>query len=213
MHGKPRLNNLMLKAFFRLMDGLIFLSQNSPELAFVSYPDFVGKPFLVTHHGHYDGLIETAPTPRRQLKRRAPLIIFFGPYSPIQKYQTLVEIVAGLPGVTLTDAGRIEWPPRSAPRQLGIRTSKLDMREAVLPDDELKKLLGSADAVTVIYRNILNSGSVMFSLFRNRPVLAPHTGSLPELQEDAGNERLNLCTSLRALQCDKLIVLCTTGGI
>jgi beta-1,4-mannosyltransferase len=36
------------------------------------------------------------------------------------------------------------------------------------------------------YRSVLNSGAMLFALSRNRPVLAPNIGSLPELRETVG---------------------------
>ena len=42
------------------------------------------------------------------------------------------------------------------------------------------------------YRAILNSGAAIFALSRARPVLAPNTGSLPELQAIVGSDWLHL---------------------
>jgi len=46
----------------------------------------------------------------------------------------------------------------------------------------------SADAIVLPYKQILNSGSALLALSRNRPVLAPRMGSFPELQEKVGTE-------------------------
>jgi hypothetical protein len=46
--------------------------------------------------------------------------------------------------------------------------------------------------VVLPYRKILNSGAALHALARNKPVLAPRTGSLPELQQEVGEEWVRL---------------------
>jgi beta-1,4-mannosyltransferase len=46
--------------------------------------------------------------------------------------------------------------------------------------------------VVLPYRNILNSSAAIFALSRNRPVLAPNIGSLPELRETVGSDWIYL---------------------
>jgi hypothetical protein len=46
--------------------------------------------------------------------------------------------------------------------------------------------------VVLPYRNILNSGVALHALGRNKPILAPRIGSLPELQQELGEEWVHL---------------------
>ena len=59
-------------------------------------------------------------------------------------------------------------------------------------DAKFEAIVDSADAVVLPYRNILNSGAALFALSRNRPVLAPNIGSLPELRETVGSDWIYL---------------------
>ena len=53
-------------------------------------------------------------------------------------------------------------------------------------------MIDANDAVVLPYRNILNSGVALHSLARNKPILAPRTGSLPELQQTVGGDWVHL---------------------
>ena len=68
----------------------------------------------------------------------------------------------------------------------------LDIRKEFIPDDELERAIDAHDAVVLPYRNILNSGVALHALGRNKPILAPRIGSLPELQEKVGSEWVDL---------------------
>ncbi len=68
----------------------------------------------------------------------------------------------------------------------------LDLRHEPLSDAELEDILDQHDAVALPYRTILNSGSALHALSRNKPVLAPHIGSLPELQNQVGADWIYL---------------------
>lgn len=68
----------------------------------------------------------------------------------------------------------------------------LDLRDAPISDAKFEAIVDSAHAVGLPYRDILNSGTALFALSRNRPVLAPNIGSLPELRETVGSHWIYL---------------------
>jgi len=68
----------------------------------------------------------------------------------------------------------------------------LDIRAAPLSDADIERAVDAADGIVLPYQAILNSGAAIFALSRGRPVLAPRTGSLPELQEMVGANWLQL---------------------
>jgi beta-1,4-mannosyltransferase len=68
----------------------------------------------------------------------------------------------------------------------------LDMREETIPDADLEAAIDGSHAVVLPYAAVLNSGSAIMALSRQRPVLAPRTGSLVELQSMAGSRWLYL---------------------
>ena len=68
----------------------------------------------------------------------------------------------------------------------------LDIRKTLVPDAELERVIDGHDAVVLPYRRILNSGAALHSLTRNKPILAPRLGSLPELQQMVGSDWVHL---------------------
>ena len=89
------------------------------------------------------------------------------------------------------EAGGYSVRHNSNPRP-GTATSARRIREVPFSDAELGGLVDSAHAVVLPYKNILISGAAMFALSRNRPVLAPNIGSLPELRNTVGDEWIYL---------------------
>ena len=81
---------------------------------------------------------------------------------------------------------------------------QLDLRQEPLSDAELETAVDDAHAVVLPYRRILNSGAALYAMSRNRMLLAPRQGSLPELQTVVGEQWVHLydealtVTALRA---------------
>jgi beta-1,4-mannosyltransferase len=69
---------------------------------------------------------------------------------------------------------------------------RLDLRSNLLPEADLEAAIDEIHGVVLPYRDILNSGSSLLALSRNRPVLAPRLGSLPEMQAHVGKDWLHL---------------------
>jgi hypothetical protein len=67
-----------------------------------------------------------------------------------------------------------------------------DRRIQVFPefidDSKVQYYLGAADLVVLPFADILNSGSALLALSFDRPILVPHLGALPELQERLGSD-------------------------
>jgi len=74
----------------------------------------------------------------------------------------------------------------------GLIDVTTDFRSEFLSPLELDDVIDRCDGVVLPYQNILNSGAAIHALSRNRPILAPFVGSLPELQRDVGPEWVQL---------------------
>lgn len=183
-------------SFMKLLDGVIYLSSSSRTEVLRHYPDLVAVPSLVTTHGHYLPSMASSPTPRPCAGSPVRLL-HFGLIRPYKNIELLISCVKALSegSVHLTVAGRADDVSlvRGLHELVGDADCiKLDLRPDLLSDKELESLVDKADAVVLPYRQVLNSGAALFSLSRNRPVMAPSLGSLPELRETAGRDWVHL---------------------
>ena len=177
--------------FLRSLDGVIFLSEYSRGLINRLYPEIGKCNALVTVHSHYRSAAVTRETPGMRPIGNIKLV-HFGLIRPYKNIEALVGAASSVSsGIELYVAGMVMDHVVGAAIRESAQLSPhitLDFREVPIPDAELEAIVDSADAVVLPYKNILNSGAALFSLSRNRPVLAPNMGSLPELRDTVGHE-------------------------
>jgi len=186
---------LRVALFLRCLNGIIFLSKYSRAEINKTYPVTQRIPALITRHGHYCELIKTPATVRPVPSSYLLRLVYFGQIRPYKNIERLIECVAEEIGVELLVVGMGQDTELNLRlEQLAKKSDnvRLDIRSSTLPDVDLEKAIDFGDAVVLPYQNILNSGSAFLALSRNRPVLAPFTGSLPELQQHVGPGWLSL---------------------
>jgi beta-1,4-mannosyltransferase len=193
--GSGRRSALTTALFLKLLDAVILLSDHSCQQLHRLYPSTRSLRALLTVHGRYESFVrppmDCVPSGRRNK------LLFFG---LIRDYKNVERLIVEARKVrvdpfSLTVLGScsdkgLENRIRAAAGQ-DSRIS-LDIRDAFVPDDELERAIDACDAVVLPYRNILNSGVALHSLGRNRPILAPNIGSLPELGQQVGGEWVHL---------------------
>lgn len=190
---RPRFRRL----FFALLDGLIFLSRASRELALARYPELSNKPYLITAHGTYAEEHQPADLPPALADDRPVILGSFGQVHPYKGLDHLARLAAAFPDkITLEIAGFCRDANLKS-EILGIVASNANIRADLqfLSGADLEHRLDSVDGVVLPYHEILNSGSALHALSRFRPVLAPALGSLPELQAEVGADWLTLYTA------------------
>jgi beta-1,4-mannosyltransferase len=180
--------------FLRSLDGIIFLSAYSRDLICELYPESREPQSLVTVHGHYRDAAVTPltanPVPSGDVK-----LAYIGLIRPYKNLEILIETAAKVSGLELLISGMAF--DRSLGDALLARSGQcphitFDLWDAPINDAKFEAIVDSADAIVLPYRNILNSGAALFALSRNRPVLAPRIGSLPELRVGVGADWLYL---------------------
>lgn len=189
-HDQVKAEPGLWRAFTGELDGLVFLSQESRR-AFVSdYPDRAALPHVITRHGEYRTGALTPPAAWRRPSGPTRLQ-FVGQVRPYKNLEQLVdaardldaETQLGVAGLAAGDFGA-ELRLRSA----GIAALHFDLRSDPLEEIELERLVDVSDAVILPYRHILNSGTALFALSRNRPVIAPALGGFAELRDTVGEQ-------------------------
>jgi beta-1,4-mannosyltransferase len=189
---KPAL--LLARWFICSLDGIIYLSAYSRELIGALYPQSKTRASLVTVHGHYRDVAVTPPTGGRPLTGDVKLA-YVGLIRPYKNLELLVDAAAKESGLELRVSGtsmdralaeRLVASVRQAPH------ITLDLWDAPISDEKFEAIVDSADAIVLPYCSVLNSGAMLFALSRNRPVLVPNIGSLPELRKIVGSDWIYL---------------------
>lgn len=173
-----------------------YLSESSRAQIGAARPALAGKPYVVTRHGHYRSILPV-PLPDKLSAREklgisgsAKVFVTFGKLrrykGPVQLLETFVG--AELEGVHLIVAGQPETGEVAERLRAWPDTDGLTLIMGLLSHEDLATTVCAADIVLLPYRNILNSGSAIFALSVDRPVVAPAIGSLLELRDQVGEK-------------------------
>lgn len=174
--------------FFRLVDGIMFLSQSSRGEVLAAYPSLNDKPSIILAHGVYPS-VDTAPALRDPVPAGSVHLVLAGLLKRYKAPDLATRLVAAHEedDVRLTVAGKCD--DLALVHELaGVAAScdRVDLRFGFLDDADMERLIDQGDALLLPYSQILNSGSALMALSRYRPVIAPAIGSLPELRSQVG---------------------------
>lgn len=193
----PRLEPLFWKAFTRSIDGTISLSRAAQGVALRRFPALENRAVRVIPHGHYRRVYPNE-TDKEEARRQldvpptSRVITFFGAIRRYKNIPGLIRTFSQLsdPEVRLLIAGRPhERDVSQAVRDAARHDERVQLAiEEYVPEQDVQLYLNAADLVVLPYEAILNSGSALLALSFDRPVLVPHLGSLPELQEILGED-------------------------
>jgi len=191
-------SDLLQKIFFKRLDGVIFMSNYSRALILASNRLSANCQGLVTSHGEYAS--ETPPKPYSHNGDRVRLMNF----GLVRRYKHLEDLISaaitlGSEAATINGDKHVEVSitgrsldtdyahelEELADRQAGIA---LQFDGARISDRDLDAAIDASHGVVLPYGKLLNSGVAIHALCRNKPILAPNTGSIPELRRTIGVE-------------------------
>lgn len=190
----PYLESILWALFVRSLDGIICMSPSVKQRALSQHPVLQNVPTAIIPHGHYrEAYPNTASREEARealaLPSTAPIIAFVGRIRPYKNVPALIRAFRQLddPEARLLIAG-VPDPPALADelRTLAQSSDRIRLELKFIPDEDLQYYLKAADLVTLPYRRILNSGSALLGLSFDRPILVPHQGALPDLQQEIG---------------------------
>lgn len=194
-HDGGWVSGVLMRRFIGMIDGIIHLSHHSRELVDRLYAPPARVVQVETVHGHYLDAMETPVRPATSIGAQVRLG-YFGQIRRYKNVELLAKIVAAMPAdVALGISGRRSHEDVALQIEriaAGASNIQLDLRNQPLPDADIERAVDAADGIVLPYQAILNSGAAIFALSRGRPVLAPRTGSLPELQQLVGEDWLQL---------------------
>lgn len=176
--------------FFKSLSGVIYLSGTAKKLTEEAVPSLRYCNSLVVGHGHYREIAHTMPKIYSPPKGAVIHLAFFGQIRAYKGIDDFASIAAAMAGVVhLSIAGRADdLRIASKLKEIALLSPNVTIRLDHLPELELEQFVDEADGIVLPYRNIVNSGSALFALSRNKPILAPNQGSLVELREQVGDE-------------------------
>lgn len=195
-HGKSLNQKALGNLFFGFLDGVIFLSMASRMAVLDVLPILAGLPWVVVPHGHYRSVQIRTPTLPPGIER-SPCLTYFGQIRTYKGIDTLMRLVAApaLAHISLIVAGQYSDPVlQKELEDLARATTNIRLKTSteVLPQEELEAVIDRCHGVVLPYRDVLNSGAALLALSRNRPVLVPNIGSMPELQGQVGSRWVHL---------------------
>ncbi|WP_375492338.1 glycosyltransferase [uncultured Jatrophihabitans sp.] len=177
--GLPRRDTALIRFLYRLTRAAITLNARTDPGANI--------PSAVIPHGDYrpwlEGLARTAPVAGR--------LVYFGQVRRYKGLDSLLPAYAdarrSAPDVSLTIGGR----PTSIEIERDVRAAAADLPDVRLElrhlsDAEMTQLVGEAELVVLPYRFMHNSGSVLYALSLERPVLVPDNDVNRDLADEAG---------------------------
>lgn len=195
-HAERERFDFTAKLFFKCLDGVIFLSNVSRDIVCREHPDILlVRSLLVTLGDYRYDMVQSVRC--RERAGDGVHVGYFGQILPYKNVPHLMQVFSQVShaDVSLSIAGRCTdsvLGERIRAKAAADDRISCDVRATIVPAQELEDFVDACDGIVLPYRKILNSGAVLFALTRRRPVLAPNTGSLPEVQGHVGADWLHL---------------------
>jgi glycosyltransferase involved in cell wall biosynthesis len=184
----------MWRRFFTLVDGYFSLTETGVAAVREAFPALHSTPAFVVPHGHYRDVYPNVVTQAQArlhlgIDPESQVCLFFGQVRP---YKGVLELVRAFrrvdtPNAALVIAGRpVSEELASEVTQATAGDERIRVKLGLVPVDEVQHYLNAADIVALPYAETFNSGAAMLALSFNRPILAPASGSFPELGREVG---------------------------
>lgn len=183
----------MIQQLIDVCDGIIVLSNAAAALLQQAYRVGPSTQVQVIHHGHYidcypNTISREAAREQLRLPTGARVVLFLGrlqPYKGLEELLTAFGEVAQegdvllLVGKTVSD--RYADSLRRAMVALKRPGLRIQLVDAVIPNEALQMYFNACDVVALPFRRVLNSGSLLLAMSFGCPVVAPRLGSIPEV--------------------------------
>lgn len=212
--------------YYRLADALILHSAQNRQRLLELVPGLDPGRLHVVEHGNYEHFrdleLDRAQA-RRQLglPAAAQVVLFFGALRPYKGVDLLIEAVAPVrqacPDALFVVAGHVlvgegsQYEKQAA--GLGLGAADLELRFAYLSTAEAIAYVCASDLVVLPYREIYQSGVLLWAYSFGRPVLATRVGSFPECIEEGRSGWLVPREDVPALQRALVAILQDRDGL
>jgi len=179
-------------AFINELDGIVHLCAAGSKAINTQYKVPASTKQITTVHGRYEGKVVATgfATPSEVEPVKLLTLGLLKPYKSIEiAVDAMMQIKPN--EAKLRVLGKdcdSSYVDELRARASQISTVSIDTRDELMTLEETEQALDDCHLFVIPYGRILNSGAAIHALSRNRPVLAPNVGGLPELQERLGRE-------------------------
>ncbi len=183
--------------YYRLADALIVHSEQNRRRLLELVPALDPRRLYVVEHGNYEHFrdLELDRQEARQqlgLSSTAQVVLFFGALRPYKGVDLWIQAVGPVrrscPDALFVVAGHVLVGEGAAyERQaaaLGLGPEDLELRFSYLSTAQAISYVCACDLVVLPYREIYQSGVLLWAYSFGRPVLATRVGSFPECIEE-----------------------------
>lgn len=190
----PRFNKLIMNNFTKLIDGTIFMSEESKMLSCQEYPSLEKKKTTIIYHGAYDNypnsINKAIAREKFKIDRNKKVILYFG---LIKKYKNIFILIDEFNKIDSDDYILIIAGKAQDKRLEEEILTKINQKTTItclefIENDDVQYFFNASDLVVLPFENILNSGSAMLALSFKKPILCPSMGSLIELKNIFGDK-------------------------
>lgn len=183
----------MIQALVDVCDGIIVLSNAAAELLCQEYRLAPKTQVQVVHHGHYmdaypNTISREAARARLALPDHARVVLSLGRLQPYKGIEDLIAAFAGVAstGDVLMLAGKsisTDYTRKlhALAEPLRAKALRVDIGDEEIPEYELQVYFNACDLVALPFRQVLNSGSLLLAMSFGCTVVAPRSGSIPEV--------------------------------
>ncbi len=196
-HELRSFERVLYNLYYRLADALILHSEQNRRRLLEMVPGLDQRRLHVVEHGnyaHFRDLELDQQVARQQLglPPQAQVVLFFGALRPYKGVDLLIEVVGPVrracPAALFVVAGQVlvgegaQYERQAA--ALGLGPEDLQLRFSYLNTAQAIAYVCASDLVILPYREIYQSGVLLWAYSFGRPVLATRVGSFPECIEE-----------------------------
>ena len=200
---KPHINkrflfyDISLLLLVKLIDGYIVMSKNSRKEAIEKYPTLRNKKYLQIYHPIYNNyknnISRMEARKKFGLNEDDKVILYIGTIRP---YKNVIKLIKEFniirrKNYKLIIAGRCQSDYlRNEIESLSHKNPNIILNLNYINNNDLQYYFKSAEVAIFPFSEIHNSASVMLSLTFSTPVICPAQGSLIELSEILGRNKV-----------------------
>ena len=191
-------NNRMVYFFYLVLsylcDGFIFLSDHSYKEFTLRYRKITNVAIIP--HGHYKDYITRFSEQYNVKKTRTKNLLYFGQIREYKNIPKLIEVHNDSANTkyTLLVAGSVHSNELKNKILDKIKDTKKSVifKDKFLTDAELLEACRHSCAVILPYEKITNSGSLLYALSVNLPVIIPYNEAFLEIQNEVGKNWIKM---------------------
>jgi len=225
-HEERPLEKSLYALYYRLADALILHSEQNRRRLLELVPGLEQGRLHLVEHGNYEHFADLElekQEARRQLglPAQARIALFFGALRPYKGVDLLIAAVGPVrracPESFFVVAGHVLVGERSQyeaqAAALGLGPADLELRFSYLSTAQAIAYVCASDLVVLPYRQIYQSGVLLWAYSFGRPVLATRVGSFPECVEEGRSGWLVDPEDPRALEQALIRALSDPAGL